>query len=42
MDRLNRVPSAGDAFECLGWRFEVLDMDQRRVDKVLATLAIAA
>jgi putative hemolysin len=39
MDRLNRVPSANDAFECLGWRFEVLDMDQRRVDKVLATPA---
>jgi len=37
MDRLNRVPSAGDSFECQGWRFEVLDMDQRRVDKVLAT-----
>jgi len=42
MDRLNRVPSAGDAFECLGWRFEVLDMDQRRVDKVLATRVKAA
>ena len=37
MDRLNRVPSAGDKFECLGWTFEVLDMDERRVDKIMAT-----
>ena len=34
---LQRVPSPGDRFECCGWRFEVVDMDGRRVDKVLAT-----
>ena len=33
---LGRIPSAGDHFHCCGWRFEVLDMDRRRVDKVLA------
>jgi len=34
---LQRVPSPGDRFECCGWRLEVVDMDGRRVDKVLAT-----
>jgi putative hemolysin len=34
---LRRIPSAGDAFESGGWRFEVLDMDRNRIDKVLAT-----
>lgn len=34
--RLRRLPSVGDAVVDGGWRFEVLDMDGRRVDKVLA------
>jgi CBS domain containing-hemolysin-like protein len=34
--QLGRIPAAGDAFEAGGWRFEVVDMDGRRVDKVLA------
>ena len=33
--RLGRIPSAGDYFEFDGWRFEVVDMDRHRVDKVL-------
>lgn len=33
---LGRIPSAGDHFHCYGWRFEVVDMDRLRVDKVLA------
>jgi putative hemolysin len=33
---LERVPSTGDHFRCCGWRFEVVDMDRLRVDKVLA------
>ena len=33
---LGRIPSAGDHFSCCGWRFEVVDMDRLRVDKVLA------
>lgn len=37
MVALGRVPNAGDRFDCCGWRFEVLDMDGHRVDKVLAT-----
>jgi magnesium and cobalt exporter, CNNM family len=32
-----RLPSVGEIFETQGWRFEVLDLDGRRVDKVLAT-----
>jgi putative hemolysin len=35
MDALGRVPAAGDRFERDGYSFEVLDMDGRRVDKVL-------
>jgi putative hemolysin len=31
------IPSAGDHFEWEGWRFEVLDMDGRRIDKVLVS-----
>jgi len=37
MTRLGRVPAVADHLEVGGWRFEVMDMDGRRVDKVLAT-----
>jgi putative hemolysin len=30
-----RIPAAGDYFDHAGWRFEVVDMDRHRVDKVL-------
>ena len=32
-----RVPHTGDHSDWQGWRFEIVDMDQRRIDKVLAT-----
>ena len=35
MDTLGRVPAEGDRLEWEGYPFEVLDMDGRRVDKVL-------
>ena len=35
MMQLEKVPSAGDHFEWNGYRFEVMDMDERRVDKLL-------
>lgn len=35
--RLGRVPRAGDFFSAEGWRFEVMDMDGNRVDKVLVS-----
>jgi putative hemolysin len=34
---LGRVPQTADLFEWYGLRFEVIDMDGRRVDKVLVT-----
>jgi putative hemolysin len=37
--QFGRIPTAGDYFECCGWRFEVVDMDKRRVDKVLIARA---
>ena len=33
--RLERIPRVADAFEWDGHRFEVVDMDGNRVDKVL-------
>lgn len=37
MTQLGRVPLSSDSFEWNGYRFEVMDMDGRRVDKVLVT-----
>lgn len=39
MHYLGRIPAPGDRFEWNGWRFEVVDMDGLRVDKVLALRA---
>ena len=33
--QLGRVPAEGQAVLYGGWRFEVVDMDGRRIDKVL-------
>ncbi len=38
MTSLGRVPQPSDNFEWSGFRFEVMDMDGRRVDKVLVTI----
>jgi putative hemolysin len=35
MQQVGRIPVSGDHFEAAGLRFEVMDMDGRRVDKVL-------
>ena len=37
MARLGHIPRTADAFEWGGLRFEVVDMDGRRVDKVMVT-----
>jgi putative hemolysin len=43
MGLLERLPHTGDYVDWEGWRFEVVDMDERRIDKVLATpLALPA
>lgn len=34
---LNHLPSVGERFERGPWRFEVLDLDGRRIDKILVT-----
>jgi putative hemolysin len=42
MTRMKRVPNVADHFEAEGWRFEVVDMDGHRVDRVLAARSEAA
>ena len=37
MGTLHRIPVEGDHFEAAGLRFEVVDMDGHRVDKVLVS-----
>jgi putative hemolysin len=34
---LERIPHEADHFEWRGYRFEVVDMDGKRVDKILVT-----
>jgi putative hemolysin len=36
LSHLNHLPETGETVEALGWRFEVVDLDGRRIDKVLA------
>jgi len=37
MTYLGRVPQTGEAFTWFGYRFEIVDMDRHRIDKVLLT-----
>ena len=39
LSAFGRLPAVGEAETLYGWRFEVLDLDGRRIDKVLATPA---
>ena len=41
LDQLGRIPEEGQAVAYGGWRFEVVDMDGRRIDKVLVRRAAA-
>ncbi|HEY1059389.1 MAG TPA: hemolysin family protein [Limnobacter sp.] len=34
---MGRLPNTGDVAEWEGWRFEVVDMDEKRIDKILAS-----
>jgi putative hemolysin len=34
---INRLPKVGETFEHNGWKFEIMDLDGRRIDKVLMT-----
>jgi putative hemolysin len=35
LNQLRAMPQLGDSFTAHGWRFEVIDLDDRRIDKVL-------
>lgn len=37
LERLGEIPETGAIFEAEGWRFEVVDLDGRRIDKLIAT-----
>jgi putative hemolysin len=37
LSEMRRLPSVGERVEAHGWRFEIVDLDGRRIDKVLAT-----
>ncbi len=36
--RLRHLPETGEVFNADGWRFEVVDMDGRKIDKLLASM----
>ncbi|MBF9231811.1 hemolysin family protein [Microvirga alba] len=36
ISEIQRLPNTGEHVNALGWRFEVVDLDGRRIDKVLA------
>lgn len=37
LQHLGALPDVGQTFDAHGWRFEVIDMDGRRIDKILAS-----
>lgn len=37
LHQLGHLPVAGEHFDWRGWRFEVVDLDGRRIDKILAS-----
>ena len=36
LSQLGHIPPVGENFQWKNWRFEVVDLDGRRIDKVLA------
>ena len=36
LDRMGYLPAVGETFDDQGWRFEIIDLDGRRIDKLLA------
>ena len=38
LDRLKRIPVTGEYFTEQGYRFEVVDMDGRKIDKLLVQI----
>ncbi|HVG50014.1 MAG TPA: hemolysin family protein [Xanthobacteraceae bacterium] len=37
LNKVGHLPGVGESFNDQGWRFEVMDLDGRRIDKILAT-----
>ncbi|MBC8038030.1 MAG: DNA-binding protein, partial [Rhizobiales bacterium] len=37
LDRMGRIPAAGESFNMSGYNFEVVDLDGRRIDRVIVT-----
>jgi putative hemolysin len=37
LSHLHRLPATGECVDAEGWRFEVVDLDGRRIDKVIAS-----
>jgi putative hemolysin len=37
LQQFGTIPNVGEHVEAHGWRFEIVDLDGRRIDKVLAT-----
>jgi putative hemolysin len=37
LSHMHHLPATGETVDAQGWRFEVVDLDGRRIDKVLAT-----
>ena len=37
LSHLHRLPATGEIVDAQGWRFEVVDLDGRRIDKVIAS-----
>ena len=37
LSQFGRIPIVGEHVDASGWRFEIVDLDGRRIDKVLAT-----
>jgi putative hemolysin len=42
LSHMRHLPATGETVDAQGWRFEVVDLDGRRIDKVLATKLPAA
>jgi putative hemolysin len=36
LNQVGHLPDVGESFDSQGWRFEVVDLDGRRIDKILA------
>jgi putative hemolysin len=37
LHKIGKIPNEGDSFQILNYKFEVIDMDRHRIDKVLVT-----